>query len=69
MLRRFDKQLGKAGQEGYIPVETLHYASQEYQYMRFGFAFTMMEDGYFTHEIGDSWHGQDWYDLCNDDSA
>lgn len=57
----FNKQLGMAGQEGYIPKETLAFASREYQYMRFGFAFTMMQDGYFTHEIGDSWHGQDWY--------
>ena len=28
--------------------------------MRFGLAFTLLEDGYFTHEIGDSYHGQDW---------
>ena len=28
--------------------------------MRFGLAFTLMQDGYFTHELGDSWHGQDW---------
>ena len=29
--------------------------------MRFGLAFTLMRDGYFAHELGDSWHGQDWW--------
>eukprot|EP00040_Diaphanoeca_grandis_P035995 m.227736 g.227736 ORF g.227736 m.227736 type:complete len:887 (-) comp33530_c0_seq1:113-2773(-) len=57
----FDTQLAKHGQEGYIPDATLLFAQQEYQYMRFGLAFTLMQDGYFTHEIGDSSHGQDWW--------
>ena len=56
----FDTQLQKAGEEGFIPIATLGWASREFQYMRFGLAFTLMQDGYFTHEIGDSWHGQDW---------
>ena len=30
----FNTQLSKAGEEGYIPRETLTYASQEYQYVR-----------------------------------
>eukprot|EP00035_Acanthoeca_spectabilis_P013192 m.240679 g.240679 ORF g.240679 m.240679 type:complete len:490 (+) comp15826_c0_seq8:2929-4398(+) len=24
------------------------------------FGFTLVRDGFFTHELGDSWHGQDW---------
>lgn len=34
--------------------------------MRFGLGFTLMHDGFFAHELGDSWHGQDWvYDETN----
>jgi hypothetical protein len=29
--------------------------------MRFGLAFTLMSDGYFSHELGDTDHGQDWW--------
>jgi hypothetical protein len=29
--------------------------------MRFGLAFTLMDDGYFSHELGDTDHGQDWW--------
>jgi hypothetical protein len=29
--------------------------------MRFGLAFTLMQDGYFAHELGDSYHGSDWW--------
>jgi len=56
----FDTQLMRHGEEGYIPDDTLAFAQHEYQYMRFGLALTLMHDGYYTHEIGDSWHGQDW---------
>jgi hypothetical protein len=45
---------------GYLLPQTFLFARSEYQYMRFGLAFTLMRDGYFTHELGDSWHGQDW---------
>lgn len=45
---------------GYLPPQTFLLARAEYRYMRFGLGFTLMEDGYFTHELGDSWHGQDW---------
>lgn len=29
--------------------------------MRFGLALTLMHDGCFAHEIGDTWHGNDWW--------
>jgi hypothetical protein len=29
--------------------------------MRFGLCFTLMQDGYFTHEIGDTLHGSPWW--------
>ena len=45
---------------GYLQPETYLFARSEYQYMRFGLGFTLMEDGYYTHELGDSWHGMDW---------
>jgi hypothetical protein len=36
--------------------------------MRFGLAFTLMNDGYFAYEYGDTWHGNDWwYDELNVD--
>lgn len=44
-----------------IPTPTLHFARDYYPYMRFGLAFTLMHDGYFAHEIGDTWHGNDWW--------
>jgi len=46
--------------QGYIMPQTYMFARSEYQYMRFGLGFTLMRDGYFTHELGDSWHGMDW---------
>ncbi|EDQ85803.1 uncharacterized protein MONBRDRAFT_28820 [Monosiga brevicollis MX1] len=46
---------------GSIPASTLSFARHYYSYMRFGLAFVLMYDGYFTHEIGDSSHGQDWW--------
>ena len=47
-------------QPGYISPETWLMARSEYQYMRFGLTFTLMGDGYYTHELGDSLHGDDW---------
>ncbi|GAB4458832.1 MAG: hypothetical protein Kow00120_27220 [Anaerolineae bacterium] len=44
-----------------IPPSTLEFARTYYPYMRFGLAFTLMDDGYFTHEFGDTWHGNDWW--------
>ena len=45
---------------GFLSPETYLFARSEYQYMRFGLGFTLMNDGYYTHELGDSWHGMDW---------
>ncbi|MFN8454765.1 MAG: carbohydrate binding domain-containing protein [Anaerolineae bacterium] len=49
-----------------IPPSTLEFARTYYPYMRFGLALTLMNDGYFAHEFGDTWHGNDWwYDELN----
>jgi len=45
---------------GYLLPQTYMTARSEYQYFRFGLGFTLMRDGFFSHELGDSWHGQDW---------
>ncbi len=48
------------------PPSTLEFARTYYPYVRFGLAFTLMNDGYFAHEFGDTWHGNDWwYDELN----
>jgi hypothetical protein len=44
-----------------IPPSTLEFARTYYPYVRFGLALTLMNDGYFTHEFGDTWHGNDWW--------
>jgi hypothetical protein len=46
---------------GTVPPATLEFARTYYPWMRFGLALTLMEDGYFTYEFGDTWHGQDWW--------
>ena len=43
------------------PASTLEFARTYYPYVRFGLAFTLMNDGYFAHEYGDTWHGNDWW--------
>lgn len=43
------------------PPATWAFARDYYPYMRFGLAFTLMHDGYFMHELGDTMHGQDWW--------
>jgi len=43
------------------PTTTWDFARDYYPYMRFGLAFTLMSDGYFSHELGDTDHGQDWW--------
>ena len=45
---------------GYMLPQTWLFARSEFQYFRFGLGFTLMRDGYFSHELGDSWHGMDW---------
>lgn len=44
-----------------IPPPTLEFARTYSPYVRFGLAFTLMNDGYFAHEFGDTWHGNDWW--------
>ncbi|MGD0577841.1 MAG: LamG-like jellyroll fold domain-containing protein [Bryobacteraceae bacterium] len=49
-----------------MPASTLEFARTYYPYVRFGLALTLMQDGYFAHEIGDTYHGNDWwYDELN----
>ena len=45
----------------HAPPSTWDFARDYYPYMRFGLAFTLMGDGYFSHELGDTDHGQDWW--------
>lgn len=44
-----------------IPASTLEFARTCTPWMRFGLAFTLMDDGYFAHEFGDTHHGNDWW--------
>jgi hypothetical protein len=44
-----------------VPTNTVAFARDYYPWMRFGLAFTLMQDGYFAHEWGDTDHGQDWW--------
>jgi len=44
-----------------MPTATWNFARDYYPPMRFGLAFTLMSDGYFSHELGDTDHGQDWW--------
>jgi hypothetical protein len=46
--------------QGFLKPQTYLFARSEYQYMRFGLGYTLMLDGFYTHEMGDSWHGMDW---------
>ncbi len=43
------------------PGSTLEFARKYYPYVRFGLALTLMRDGFFAHEFGDIWHGNDWW--------
>ena len=47
--------------QGKVPSSTLEFARTYYPWMRFGLALTLMGDGYFAHEFGDTWHGNDWW--------
>ena len=44
-----------------IPASTLEFARTYYPEMRFGLCLTLVNDGYFAHEFGDTWHGNDWW--------
>ena len=49
-----------------IPPSTLDFARTYYPYVRFGLALTLMNDGFFAHEFGDTYHGNNWwYDELN----
>ncbi len=45
----------------HTPPSTLEFARTYYPYVRFGLAVTLMHDGFFAHEFGDTWHGNDWW--------
>ncbi|MCX5685179.1 MAG: putative glycoside hydrolase, partial [Planctomycetota bacterium] len=44
-----------------MPPATLEWARTWYPNMRFGLAFTLLHDGVFCHEVGDTHHGDDWW--------
>jgi hypothetical protein len=44
-----------------IPPSTLEFARTYYPYVRFGLALTLLNDGYFAHEFGDTFHGNNWW--------
>ena len=44
-----------------MPPATIEWARTWYPNMRFGLAFTLLHDGAFCHEIGDTFHGNDWW--------
>ena len=44
-----------------VPPETEELGRTFFPWMRFGLAVTLMRDGYFAHEWGDTWHGNDWW--------
>ncbi len=46
---------------GKVPPSTLEFVRTYYPWMRFGLALTLLNDGYFAHEFGDTWHGNDWW--------
>lgn len=47
--------------EDYIPASTLEFVETFYPRVRFGLGVALMYDGFFAHELGDAWHGQDWW--------
>ena len=44
-----------------MPASTIEFARTYYPYVRFGLGVTLMNDGYFAYEIGDTFHGNDWW--------
>jgi hypothetical protein len=44
-----------------IPPSTLEFAQAYYPYVRFGLALTLLNNGFFAHEFGDTYHGNDWW--------
>jgi hypothetical protein len=44
-----------------MPVATQQFARDYYPYLRFGLAVTLMRDGSFHRDLGDIYHGIDWW--------
>src|SRR5581483_8782237 len=44
-----------------MPPSTLEFGRTYYPYVRFGLALTCMNDGFFAHEVGDTYHGDNWW--------
>ena len=44
-----------------IPSSTLEFARTYYPYVRFGLALTLLNDGFFAQEFGDTYHGNNWW--------
>jgi hypothetical protein len=44
-----------------IPASTLEFARTFYPNMRFGLGVSLLSDGYYAYEFGDTWHGNDWW--------
>ena len=44
-----------------IPADALLFAHSDYRYMRFGLGVALMNDGYYAFELGDTYHGNDWW--------
>lgn len=44
-----------------IPPSTLEFARDYYPWMRFGLGLTLLGDGYYAYEYGDTWHGNPWW--------
>ncbi|MCX8057884.1 MAG: putative glycoside hydrolase [Spirochaetes bacterium] len=43
-----------------MPEATLKFAQSYYKFMRFGLCFTLLGNGYYAYEIGDTYHGNNW---------
>jgi len=44
-----------------MPPSTLEFGRTYYPYVRFGLALTLLNDGFFAHEVGDTYHGENWW--------
>ncbi|MBM3852506.1 MAG: hypothetical protein FJ399_05060, partial [Verrucomicrobia bacterium] len=44
-----------------MPAATLEWARTWYPSVRFGLALTLLHNGVFAHEVGDTHHGNDWW--------
>lgn len=44
-----------------MPLPTQEFGRTQYRHMRFALGLALMNDGYFWHDYGDTWHGTDWW--------